>query len=62
MRAAHQDRTAAGAHSLPPQSGDGPMQAEATEIVFWVSSAAGPTPERWSEWIRVHWRSENGSH
>jgi hypothetical protein len=27
---------------------------QTTEIVFWVSSAAGPTPERWNEWIRGH--------
>jgi len=27
-----------------------------------VSSATGPTPERWNEWIRGHWRIENGSH
>ena len=25
------------------------------EVVYWVSSAAGPTPECWNEWIRV-WR------
>ena len=35
---------------------------QTTEIVFWVSSAFGPTPERWNEWIRGHWRIENGSH
>ena len=33
-----------------------------TEIVFWVSSASNQTPERWNEWIRAHWRIENGSH
>ena len=33
-----------------------------TEIVFWVSSADGVTPETWNEWIRHHWRIENGSH
>ena len=32
------------------------------ETVFWVSSAAGQPPERWNEWIRAHWRIENGSH
>ncbi|HEY8065181.1 MAG TPA: hypothetical protein VIF40_10720 [Methylosinus sp.] len=32
------------------------------EVVYWASSAASPTPERWSEWIRGHWRIENGSH
>ena len=32
------------------------------ETVFWVSSASGQTPERWKEWIRGHWRIENGSH
>jgi predicted transposase YbfD/YdcC len=35
---------------------------QTTETVFWVSSAFGPTPERWNEWIRGHWRIENGSH
>ena len=35
---------------------------QTTEIVFWVSSALGPTPERWNDWIRGHWRIENGSH
>ncbi|MGA2794722.1 MAG: ISAs1 family transposase [Roseiarcus sp.] len=33
-----------------------------TETVFWVSSAEGIAPERWNEWIRGHWRIENGSH
>jgi predicted transposase YbfD/YdcC len=33
-----------------------------TETVFWVSSAEGISPERWNEWIRGHWRIENGSH
>lgn len=33
-----------------------------TETVFWVSSAADQNPERWNEWIRGHWRIENGSH
>ncbi len=32
------------------------------ETVFWVSSASNQTPERWNEWIRAHWRIENGSH
>jgi hypothetical protein len=32
------------------------------ETVYWVSSATGPTPERWNQWIRGHWRIENGSH
>ena len=31
------------------------------EIVFWVSSVAGVAPECWNEWIRGHWRIENGS-
>ena len=35
---------------------------QTTETVFWVSSASGATPERWNEWIRAHWRIENGSH
>jgi hypothetical protein len=32
------------------------------ETVFWVSSASGLAAERWNEWIRAHWRIENGSH
>jgi len=36
--------------------------AQTTEFVFWVSSASHQTPERWNEWIREHWRIENGSH
>jgi predicted transposase YbfD/YdcC len=35
---------------------------QTTEVVFWVSSASNETPERWNEWIRAHWRIENGSH
>lgn len=35
---------------------------QTTDTVFWISSAAGVTPERWIEWIRGHWRIENGSH
>ncbi len=36
--------------------------AQTTEVVFWVSSASNQTPECWNEWIRAHWRIENGSH
>ena len=36
--------------------------ATTAETVFWVSSAEGIAPERWNEWIRGHWRIENGSH
>jgi len=32
------------------------------ETVYWVSSAPDLTAERWNEWIRSHWRIENGSH
>jgi predicted transposase YbfD/YdcC len=35
---------------------------QTSEVVFWVSSAHGPTPEQWNEWIRGHWRIENCSH
>jgi predicted transposase YbfD/YdcC len=35
---------------------------QTTETVFWISSAADVAPERWIEWIRGHWRIENGSH
>ena len=35
---------------------------QTSEVVFWVSSAAGVAPESWNEWIRGHWRIENGSH
>jgi len=33
-----------------------------SEIVFWISSVSDQTPQRWNEWIRAHWRIENGSH
>ena len=35
---------------------------QTSETVFWVSSLSGPPPQRWIEWIRRHWRIENGSH
>jgi predicted transposase YbfD/YdcC len=35
---------------------------QTTEVVFWISSAYNHEPERWNEWIRGHWRIENGSH
>jgi hypothetical protein len=46
-------------HRRDPKTG---MLATTTETVFWVSSAEGVAPERWNEWIRGHWRIENGSH
>ena len=36
--------------------------AQTTEVVFWISSASNQMPQRWNEWIRAHWRIENGSH
>jgi len=36
--------------------------AQTTEVIFWISSASNQMPERWNEWIRAHWRIENGSH
>ena len=36
--------------------------AQTTEVIFWISSASNQAPERWNEWIRAHWRIENGSH
>ena len=36
--------------------------ATTSETVFWVSSAEGIAPAPWNEWIRGHWRIENGSH
>ena len=38
------------------------LVARTTETAFWVSSAEGIAPERWSEWIRGRWRIENASH
>jgi hypothetical protein len=32
------------------------------ETAFYVSSAGEIAPERWNEWVRRHWRIENGSH
>ena len=36
--------------------------AQTTEVVFWISSASNQMPRRWNEWIRAHWRIQNGSH
>lgn len=36
--------------------------ARTNEVVYWISSAAGQPPGRWNEWIRAHWRIENGCH
>jgi hypothetical protein len=38
------------------------LGALTTEIVYWISSAVDPSPARWNEWIRAHWRIENGCH
>lgn len=35
---------------------------QTTEVVFWVSSLCDLAPEQWNEYIRSHWRIENGSH
>ncbi len=56
-----QDRVALGAHSLQARPGDWSLQ-QTNEIAFWVSSVSDQTPERWNEWVRDHWRIENGSH
>ena len=34
--------------------------AQTTEVVFWISSASNQMPRSWNEWIRAHWRIENG--
>ena len=46
-------------HKRDPKTG---LLIKTSEIVFWVSSAQGIAPERWSEWIRGHWQIENASH
>jgi hypothetical protein len=46
-------------HKRNPATG---LLAKTREIVFWISSLDGITPEIWNEWIRGHWRIENGSH
>lgn len=38
------------------------MCAMTHETVFWVSSAEGIAAELWNQFIRDHWRIENGSH
>jgi hypothetical protein len=45
-------------HKRDPKTG---LLIKTTEVVFWVSSAEGFAPERWSEWIRGHWKIENAS-
>jgi hypothetical protein len=42
-----------------PKSG---LCRQTSEVVFWVSSLTGATPEQWNAWIRGHWRIENASH
>ena len=61
MGAAHQNRAAVGALGLPARSRDGTLQANHRGRLLGVFGQ-GPTPERWNEWIRGHWRIENGSH
>ncbi len=61
MGKSDQDRVALGAHSLQARPGDWSLQ-QTNEIAFWVSSVSDQTPERWNEWVRDHWRIENGSH
>ena len=46
-------------HKRDPKTG---LLIKTSETVFWVSSAEGVAPQRWSEWIRGHWRIENASH
>ena len=46
-------------HKRNPKTG---LLIKTSEVVFWVSSAEGIAPERWSDWIRGHWRIENASH
>ena len=46
-------------HKRDPKTG---LLTKTNETVFWVSSAEGIAPERWSEWIRGHWLIENSSH
>ena len=46
-------------HKRDPKTG---LLTKTSETVFWVSSAEGMAPERWSEWIRGHWQIENASH
>jgi hypothetical protein len=46
-------------HKRDPKTG---LLIKTSETVFWVSSAEGMAPERWSECIRGHWQIENASH
>ena len=46
-------------HKRNPATG---LLAKTKETVFWISSLDGLAPEIWNEWIRGHWRIENGSH
>ena len=58
---ADQDRASVGTNGLQARPGHG-LCAQTTEVVFWISSASNQMPRRWNEWIRAHWRIENGSH
>jgi hypothetical protein len=46
-------------HKRNPKTG---LLIKTSDVVFWVSLAEGIAPERWSDWIRGHWRIENASH
>jgi predicted transposase YbfD/YdcC len=46
-------------HKRNPATG---RLTKTNETVFWISSLDGIAPELWNEWIRGHWRIENGSH
>jgi len=44
-------------HKRNPATG---LLAKTNETVFWISSLDGIAPEIWNDWIRGHWRIENG--
>ena len=46
-------------HKRNPATG---LLTKTNEVVFWVSSLDGIAPDIWIDWIRGHWRIENGSH
>jgi predicted transposase YbfD/YdcC len=39
-----------------------PLHRSRIGVGNYISSAVDPSPARWNEWIRAHWRIENGCH
>ena len=56
---ADQDRASVGTNGLQARPGDWTLRANDRGRLL---DLLGSNPRRWNEWIRAHWRIENGSH